>query len=143
MQLARRSKGGIGKAQGGIGRAPGGSPGAILTILLHKISHFFGLTPGPKPTEKVPMNTESTLDNLTLPRTSTRFSLIRRCTLLELESFSTLRSNGETVIPDREFDPVGSLAIRPWRVWEPVALGVAEPVRSVRAIHLGLEVPRE
>ena len=44
---------------------------------------------------------------------------------------------------DRDFDPVGSPAIRPWRVWEPVALGVAEPVRSVRAIHLGLEVPRE
>ena len=53
------------------------------------------------------------------------------------------RSNGETVIPDRDFDPVGSPAIRPWRVWEPVALGVAEPVRSVRAIHLGFEVPRE
>ena len=61
---ARRSKEGIGRAQGGIGRAPRGSPKAILAILLHKISHFFGLTPGPKPTENVPMNTESTLCSL-------------------------------------------------------------------------------
>ena len=51
---------------GGIPAALGGLLGRFGKNLLHKITHFFGLASGPKPTEKFPMNTESTLCSLRL-----------------------------------------------------------------------------